>query len=75
MPLRPRLFVSGGICHVYCRTHRGEFRFEDRLEIESFIEAAADVSRTHGMVILAWCLMEEYGPNTWPDHTILQSAP
>lgn len=60
MPLRPRLFVSGGIYHVYCRTHRGEFRFEDCLESESFIEVVADVVRTHGLVVLAWCLMSNH---------------
>lgn len=60
MPRRPRLFVSGGIYHVYCRTHRGEFRFDDRMESDSFIQAVAEVSRTHGLLVLAWCLMSNH---------------
>ena len=60
MPRRPRLFVSGGIYHVYCKTHRGEFRFDDRIESDSFIQTVADVSRTHGFLVLAWCLMSNH---------------
>ena len=52
MPHRARLFVSGGIYHVYCRTHRGEFRFEDQAESDSFVEVVAEVSRTHGLTVL-----------------------
>jgi REP element-mobilizing transposase RayT len=60
MPRRPRLFVSGGIYHVYCRTHRGEFRFGDKTESRSFIEAARHVVSTHGCQVLAWCLLTNH---------------
>lgn len=60
MPRRPRLFVSGGIYHVYCRTHRGEFRFDNTIEAEAFLEAVFDVSRVHGLVVVAWCLMSNH---------------
>ena len=32
MAHRLRLFVQGGIYHVYCRTHRGEQRFDREIE-------------------------------------------
>ena len=68
MPRRPRLFVSGGIYHVYCRTHRGEHRFDDRLECETFVESVVDASRSHGLTVLAWCLMTNHY------HLVVQTA-
>ena len=46
MPRRPRLFVAGGFYHVYCRTHRGEFRFNDSSESKSFIDNAYDKAQS-----------------------------
>jgi putative transposase len=60
MPRRPRLFVSGGIYHVYCRTHRGELRFGEPKESESFVDTVSDVANTHELTILAWCLMSNH---------------
>ena len=60
MPRRPRLFVAGGIYHVYCKTHRGELRFHDPKESASFVDTVSDVARTHQLTILAWCLMSNH---------------
>lgn len=57
MPRRIRLFVSGGVYHVYCRTHRGEMRFDREVDANAFIESVADVSSNHGLKVLGWTLM------------------
>jgi REP element-mobilizing transposase RayT len=57
MPRRLRLFVSGGIYHVYCRTHRGEMRFDREVDANTFVECVAEVSSIHRFEILAWTLM------------------
>jgi hypothetical protein len=38
MPRKPRPFVSGATCHVYCRVGRGEFVLYDELEAAAFVE-------------------------------------
>lgn len=60
MPRNPRLFVAGGYYHVYCRTQRGEYRFDDRVEAGSFVESALEVSSSHKLDILGWCLMANH---------------
>lgn len=60
MPRKPRLFVSGGIYHVYCRTHRGEMRFERQSDTDSFIRTVAEISSTHQLTILAFALMSNH---------------
>jgi REP element-mobilizing transposase RayT len=57
MPRRIRLFVAGGIYHVYGRVTRGEPIFEEPAEIESWIDAVAYEARLAELAILAWCLM------------------
>lgn len=57
MPRRIRLFVSGGVYHVYCRTHRGEMRFNREVDANSFIESVAEISSNHGLAVLGWTLM------------------
>ncbi len=68
MPRKPRLFVSGGICHVYCRTHRGEMRFERQSDTDSFIETVAEISSSHQLTVLAFALM----PNHY--HLVVRTA-
>jgi len=60
MPRKPRLFVNGGIYHAYCRTHRGELRFGERIDADSFIWTVADVSSAHRLRILAFALMSNH---------------
>ena len=38
MPRKLRMFVEGGVYHVYCRVSRGDGVFLDELEAESFLE-------------------------------------
>ena len=48
-----RLFVPGGIYHVYCKTHRGEMRFDDPADASAFVDAAARVVARGGSVDLS----------------------
>ena len=36
MPRKPRVFIEGGIYHVYCRASRGEVVFADDTEASEF---------------------------------------
>ena len=60
MPRRPRLVVSGGIYHVYCRTHRGEMRFDREADAVTFIETVSEVSSVQQLAILGWALMTNH---------------
>ena len=60
MARQPRLFVSGGVYHVYCRTHRGERRFDSKVEADTFVETAAEVAALQHMTILGFALMSNH---------------
>jgi REP element-mobilizing transposase RayT len=60
VPRRLRIFVPGGIYHVYCRVARGERVFAHQSEVDRWIDAVAFVSRLHNLSILAWCLMSNH---------------
>ena len=60
MPRKLRLFVSGGIYHVYCRTHRGEMRFARKIDADSFIEIVSEISSLHQLTILGFALMSNH---------------
>ena len=60
MPRKPRLFVSGGIYHVYCRTHRGEMRFAQQRDADSFLESVSEVSSVHKLTVLGFALMSNH---------------
>ena len=51
MARQPRLFVSGGVYHVYCRTHRGERRFDSEVAASRFLEVVARVAGLHELTI------------------------
>ena len=57
MPRRPRVFVDGAIYHVYARFGRGVRVFARDDEAKRFLAILADVKRTDGFTLLAWCLM------------------
>ena len=57
MPRKPRLFVPNAIYHVYCRTARGEYVFDDQIEADAFVETVSEVRDLDGLSILAWCLL------------------
>jgi REP element-mobilizing transposase RayT len=57
MPRRPRVFVSGAVYHVYCRVARGEPVFSDAREAAALVGVIREVTREHGLSVLAWCVM------------------
>jgi putative transposase len=60
MPRKPRLFVSGGFYHVYCKTHRSEERFSNPRAADSFMDAAAEVALAHQLKVLGFALMSNH---------------
>jgi len=60
MARSPRLFIPGGVYHVYCRVARSEKVFENPGEAQHFVDTVKDVKRLHGFKILAFCLMHTH---------------
>jgi len=60
MPRMPRLFLPGGIYHVYCRVARGEPVFACESEAQGWIDTVAEIADGHELTILAWCLMSNH---------------
>jgi REP element-mobilizing transposase RayT len=60
MPRKPRVFIEGGIYHVYCRTSRGEAVFDDQVEAQAFVDVFRKVKERDGLVVFAWCLMSNH---------------
>jgi len=60
MPRVPRVFVEGGIYHVYTRVTRGERVFADDDEAERLVGAMREVKQRDGLVVLAWCVMSNH---------------
>ena len=57
MPRKPRVFVEGGIYHVYSRFASGEAVFADPEEALEFIELLRFVKQRDGWTVFAWSLM------------------
>lgn len=57
MPRSPRVFVEGGIYHVYNRVTRGERVFAEDHEAARLLDAMRDARDRDGLVVLAWCIM------------------
>lgn len=60
MPRRPRVFVEGGIYHVYNRFASGEPVFADPEEALEFIELLRTVKQRDEWTIFAWVLMSNH---------------
>jgi REP element-mobilizing transposase RayT len=60
MPRKPRVFIEGGIYHVYCRTSRGEAAFVDEAEAAAFVDVLQRVKERDGLVLFAWALMSNH---------------
>lgn len=60
MPRTPRLFVEGGIYHVYNRFASGEAIFADPEVSRDFIELIQFVKNRDGWTIFAWVLMSNH---------------
>lgn len=69
MPRRPRVFVEGGLYHVYNRFARGEEIFHGGDEADRFLRLLKDVSRRDGLTVFAWVLMSNHY------HVALRSGP
>lgn len=60
MPRKPRVFIDGGIYHVYCRASRGEAVFADEAEATGFTGIVQRVKQRDGLVVFAWALMSNH---------------
>ncbi len=60
MPRKPRVFIEGGIYHVYCRTSRGEAVFADEAEAAEFTGIVQRVKERDGFAIFAWAVMSNH---------------
>ena len=56
MPRKPRVFIEGGVYHLYCRTSRGEAVFADEAEAAAFVAVQQEVKERDGLVLFAWAL-------------------
>jgi hypothetical protein len=60
MPRPSRVFLEGGIYHVYNRISRGEGVFVDDEEAVAFVELLREVKGRDGLVVFAWALMSNH---------------
>lgn len=60
MPRAGRVFLEGGIYHVYNRVSRGESVFADDEEATAFVGLLREVKERDGLVVFAWALMSNH---------------
>ena len=60
MPRKPRIFVEGGVYHVYNRVASGEEVFADPEAAERFIDLIREAKKRGGWTVFAWCLMSNH---------------
>jgi len=60
MPRRPRVFLEGGICHVYNRFARGAEIFREGDEAQRFLELLHTARDRDRLTVFAWCLMSNH---------------
>lgn len=60
MPRSPRVFVEGGIYHVYNKVTRGERVFADDARAHRLVELMREIKRRDEFVVLAWCVMPNH---------------
>jgi REP element-mobilizing transposase RayT len=60
MPRRPRVFVEGGIYHVFNRFARGAEIFLEADDAQRFLDLLHKVRDRDGLTIFAWCLMSNH---------------
>ena len=60
MGRKPRVFIEGGVYHVYCRTAHGERAFDDPDEAAAFVEVLLETKERDGFLVYAWCLMPNH---------------
>jgi putative transposase len=57
LPRRPRVFLEGGMYHVYNRLARGGRLFESDDEVEEFVGLLREVKQRDDLLIYAWCVL------------------
>ncbi len=57
MPRSPRVFLEGGVYHVYNRVTRGERVFGEDHEALFLLDTMRKVRERDGFIVLAWCIM------------------
>lgn len=57
MPRSPRVFVEGGIYHVYNRVAHGERVFAEDAEAERLLDSMRVIKQRDGLIVLAWCII------------------
>ncbi len=60
MPRPNRVFLEGGIFHVYNRVGRGEMIFADEDEASAFVGQLRAIKDRDGLQVFAWCLMSNH---------------
>ena len=60
MPRKPRIFIEGGIYHVYNRFARGAEIFSEGDEAERFFDLLKKAKSRDGLTVFAWCLMSNH---------------
>ena len=60
MPRRPRIFVEGGIYHVYNRFARGADLLAEEDEASRFLDFLRRARDRDGLTVFAWCLMSNH---------------
>jgi putative transposase len=60
MPRRERVFIEGGVYHVYNRVGRGDRVFDEEAEAAAFVSLLREVARRDGLTVFAWCLMSNH---------------
>jgi len=60
MPRPTRVFVEGGVYHVYNRIARGEDRFRDEREAQRFVDLLREIKQRDELTVFAWCLMSSH---------------
>lgn len=60
MPRSNRVFLSGGIYHVYARVARGETIFAEETEAEAFVDVVRAAKERDGFRVFAWALMPNH---------------
>ena len=60
MPRSPRVFLEGGIYHVYNRVTRGERVFAEDQEALLLLDTMRDIRDRDGIIVMAWCIMSNH---------------
>jgi REP element-mobilizing transposase RayT len=60
MPRPGRIFVEGGVYHVYNRLGRGERVFDEEVEASVFVSLLRQIAERDGLTVFAWALLSNH---------------